>query len=272
MSETKEYMCGKCFVMMPISDQGNYERGHFDKVYEQIFKPAIEAAGYEPYRVDENKISSSIIEKIFKAIIECDMALCDLSNRNPNVLYELGIRQAYNKPVVLVQDDETEKIFDIAGISTVYYKSNRLYENVISAKEKIEAAINSTREGKEMSLIQYINVASAEYTPEDNENNVNIMLKSILNQLSELKEGENLFDYAKRNYFRSVRYVVNKHEGLTKKLLFERITNMRNIFHKKISYTNKKEYLIIEVVDIETQEIEDQIKQFINEYIGIIKE
>ena len=175
--------------MMPISDQGNYERGHFDKVYEQIFKPAIEAAGYEPYRVDENKISSSIIEKIFKAIIECDMALCDLSNRNPNVLYELGIRQAYNKPVVLVQDDETEKIFDIAGISTVYYKSNRLYENVISAKEKIEAAINSTREGKEMSLIQYINVASAEYTPEDNENNVNIMLKSILNQLSELTEG-----------------------------------------------------------------------------------
>lgn len=142
----------------------------------------------------------------------------------------------------------------------------------ISMKEKIEAAINSTREGKEMSLIQYINVASAEYTPEDNENNVNIMLKSILNQLSELKEGENLFDYAKRNYFRSVRYVVNKHEGLTKKLLFERITNMRNIFHKKISYTNKKEYLIIEVVDIETQEIEDQIKQFINEYIGIIKE
>ena len=103
MSETKEYMYGKCFVMMPISDQGNYERGHFDKVYEQIFKPAIEAAGYEPYRVDENKISSSIIEKIFKAIIECDMALCDLSNRNPNVLYELGIRQAYNKPVVLVK-------------------------------------------------------------------------------------------------------------------------------------------------------------------------
>ena len=44
-----------------------------------------------------------------------------------------------------------------------------------------------------------------------------------------------MFDYAKRNYFRSVRYVVNKHEGLTKKLLFERITNMRNIFHKKIS-------------------------------------
>lgn len=103
--------------------------------------------------------------------------------------------------------------------------------------KKLRQAINSTREGKEMSLIQYINVASAEYTPEDNENNVNIMLKSILNQLSELKEGENLFDYAKRNYFRSVRYVVNKHEGLTKKLLFERITNMRNIFHKKISYT-----------------------------------
>ena len=96
--------------------------------------------------------------------------------------------------------------------------------------------------------------------------------KNDVEEFIEKVKKENLFDYAKRNYFRSVRYVVNKHEGLTKKLLFERITNMRNIFHKKISYTNKKEYLIIEVVDIETQEIEDQIKQFINEYIGIIKE
>lgn len=43
-------------------------------------------------------------------------------------------------------------------------------------------------------------------------------------------------------------------------------------FIKKFRIPNKKEYLIIEVVDIETQEIEDQIKQFINEYIGIVKE
>ena len=106
----------KCFVIMPISDQGEYPKGHFTKVYEQIFKPAILEAGYEPYRVDEDKISNPIINKIFDAVQNCPMALCDLSNRNPNVLYELGLRQAYDKPVVLVQDEKTPRIFDVSLI------------------------------------------------------------------------------------------------------------------------------------------------------------
>lgn len=38
----------KCFVIMPISDQGDYPKGHFTKVYDQIFKPAIEAADMKP--------------------------------------------------------------------------------------------------------------------------------------------------------------------------------------------------------------------------------
>ena len=52
-----------CFVIMPISDQGDYPEGHFKKVYEQIFKPAIEVAGYEAFRVDENKMCDSIMKK-----------------------------------------------------------------------------------------------------------------------------------------------------------------------------------------------------------------
>ena len=55
----------KCFVMMPFTTPENYnDENHFDKIYEQIFKPAIEKAGYEPYRVDQNKISDPIINKI----------------------------------------------------------------------------------------------------------------------------------------------------------------------------------------------------------------
>ena len=106
----------KCFVIMPISDQGDYPSGHFTKVYEQIIKPAILSAGYEPYRVDENKISDSIIDKIFDAIQNCPMAVCDLSNNNPNVMYELGLRQAYDKPVVLIKDEKTNRVFDISAI------------------------------------------------------------------------------------------------------------------------------------------------------------
>ena len=59
----------KCFVMMPFSDHLEYEQNHFSKVFNQIIKPAIMQAGYEPVRVDQNKISDQIIAKIIENII-----------------------------------------------------------------------------------------------------------------------------------------------------------------------------------------------------------
>lgn len=182
----------RCFVMMPISDQGDYPKGHFDKVYNQIFKPAIERAGYMPYRVDENTISDSIVNKIFDAVQNCEMALCDLSNRNPNVLYELGLRQAYNKPVVLVCDDKTDKIFDVSGISTTFYNSDRLYENVLEAQDKIFDALKSTSEGKEATLVRLIRASEASFNDVtlDKDDTVNIMLQSIMKELQKLNKSD----------------------------------------------------------------------------------
>lgn len=179
----------QCFVIMPISDQGDYPKGHFTKVYEQIFKPAIMEAGYDPYRVDEDKISNPIINKIFQAVQECPMALCDLSNRNPNVLYELGLRQTYDKPVVLVQDDKTQRIFDVSGINTVQYSSERLYENVIEARKKITEAILSTKEGKENSIVKIVKaeVASMNVKEFSQEDRMEVMMNSLMSDIKELK-------------------------------------------------------------------------------------
>lgn len=187
--EKSEKVDKRCFVMMPISDQGDYPQGHFTKVYEQIFKPAIEEAGFKPYRVDENKISDAIMSKIFEAIQNCPMALCDLSNKNPNVLYELGLRQAYDKPVVLVKDDETDRIFDVSGISTVEYNSVRLYENVMLARKRITEAILSTRDGKEKTMVKIMKAEIADFSSVDvsQEDKLEIMLRGIKQDIQELK-------------------------------------------------------------------------------------
>lgn len=199
MSETNEKKKEdkeRCFVIMPISDQGDYPSGHFTKVYEQIIKPSVEDAGYEAYRVDENNICDTIINKIFSAIQECPMAICDLSNRNPNVLYELGLRQAYDKPVVLIQDDKTEKIFDVSGIATVYYKSTRLYENVIEARENIKKAILATKEGKVNTFAKIMKASAADFSQIEvsQEDKTNMILEGIYNEIRELKikDQENL--------------------------------------------------------------------------------
>jgi hypothetical protein len=107
----------KCFVIMPISNHTDYETGHFDRVYEEIIRPAVEQAGFEPKRADDIKQTHIIIIDILKSIVDSDMAICDLSSLNPNVMYELGIRQMTKKPVVLIKDSKTKRIFDIGILS-----------------------------------------------------------------------------------------------------------------------------------------------------------
>lgn len=138
-----------CFVLMPISDTSGYETGHFGRVYEHLLKPAIINAGYFPIRADDSVKTEYIVVGIIKRIVEAEMVLCDFSSRNPNVLYELGIRHAFNKPVVLIKDTRTEKIFDIQGLRYTVYDDTLRIDAVNKDSQKITEAIRET--GKNLS-------------------------------------------------------------------------------------------------------------------------
>lgn len=151
-----------CFVIMPFSDPEGYERGHFRSIYEYTFVPAIRAAGYEPLRIDDNSVSNLIHGKMMDELINATMVLCDLSTNNPNVLYELGIRHAYDKPVVLVQEMGQKRIFDIGSITSVEYHPTRLYEEVVEDQKKITKAILDTAsEKKKYSIMSLVALQSA---------------------------------------------------------------------------------------------------------------
>ena len=187
---SEENKAKPCFVIMPISDQPQYPAGHFNKIYEQIIVPAVKEAGFEPVRADSNQICDSIMQKILKNLVECDMAICDLSSRNPNVMYELGIRQAYGKKVVLIQDDATDKIFDVAGINTVFYKRDRLYENVIKAKDDIANAIKETYANGSFSLMSIANLenANVDNSKIDGVVLARLMMQSIYSKLDAMED------------------------------------------------------------------------------------
>ncbi len=110
-----------CFVIMPISDVDGYDVGHFGRVYEFIIKPACKNTGFKPVRADEVQVTNYIVVDILRRILDADMVVCDLSGRNANVLYELGIRQAFNRPVTLIRDSRTPTIFDIQGLRDLEY-------------------------------------------------------------------------------------------------------------------------------------------------------
>lgn len=136
----------ECFVIMPISDPDGYEPEHFRRVYEDLFMPACDEAGYHATRADEVRQTNLIHLDVLQKIIESPMALCDLSSRNPNVLFELGLRQAFDKPVVLVQEVGTPPIFDINPLRYASYRREMLYRQVIEDQKEIADAIRETHE------------------------------------------------------------------------------------------------------------------------------
>lgn len=133
-----------CFVIMPIADTDGYPKGHFGHVYENIIRPSCEMAGFNPVRADEVKETNLIHLDILKKLIEAPIAICDLSSRNPNVLFELGIRQAFDKPVVLIQEKDTPKIFDITPLRYLEYSQEMKYHEVLAIQQKLKASIEAT--------------------------------------------------------------------------------------------------------------------------------
>jgi hypothetical protein len=146
MENNTETAGGKpeCFILMPISEPEGYKPGHFSRVYDQIFKVACEKAGYRPIRADDVKQTNLIHLDMLQKLLEAPMAICDLSTRNPNALFELGIRQAFDKPVVLVQEIGTESIFDIAPLRYTEYRNSLFYDEVLEDQERIAKSITET--------------------------------------------------------------------------------------------------------------------------------
>lgn len=135
----------ECFVIMPISDPEGYPPGHFERVYKDLFSPAIERAGFVPRRADDVLETNVIHLDLLRRLLDAPMALCDLSSRNPNVLFELGLRQAFDKPVILVAEEGTPRIFDVDLLRFTSYRPARIYHQVIEDQQRIAEAIEATR-------------------------------------------------------------------------------------------------------------------------------
>lgn len=182
-----------CFVIMPIAECEGYEPNHFAHVYNDIIKPAVAKTDYIATRADEVKETNLIHLDILKKLIDAPIAICDLSTRNPNVLFELGIRQAFDKPVVLIQEKGTPKIFDIAPLRYLEYSKDMRYHEVIATQNKLCEAINATKgaeteAGNINSIVKLMALSSPALMPNlDNNNKELLSLDVVRSQISDLR-------------------------------------------------------------------------------------
>jgi len=181
-----------CFVVMPITDPEGYDPGHFQHIFDDIFVPACDAAGYIAVRADQIKETNLIHLDVLQRLLDSRMVLCDLSSRNPNVLFELGLRQAFDMPVVLVQEAGTPKIFDIAPLRFTEYRRARVYHEVIEDQRKLAAALVATREAFEKgsginSIVKILSLTKPAALPDVQETNRDPAFQIIRAELNDLR-------------------------------------------------------------------------------------
>ncbi len=140
MEKEEEITCG---IIMPISSIGDYNKEHWSEVKEIICESVI-SAGFSPNIVSDSDDSGIIQGRIVQNLYNNPIAVCDVSGKNPNVMFELGMRLAFDKPTIIIKDNLTSYSFDTAPIEHLGYPADLRYSSINMFKETLSDKIRST--------------------------------------------------------------------------------------------------------------------------------
>lgn len=108
-----------CFVIAPIGDPDSDTRKRSDKILKHVITPAVESCGYKAVRADKISEPGMITSQIIEHIVEDALVIADLTDRNPNVFYELAFRHVVKKPFIHIINKGEKIPFDVHGLRTV---------------------------------------------------------------------------------------------------------------------------------------------------------
>lgn len=119
-----------CFVLMPFEEP-------YTQIYEKIIKPSVEAEGFKIVKSDDIFSTKSVIEDIWENINKASLIIAEISDNNPNVMYELGICHTIGKDVMMITQNPENIPFNFRHMRTYPY------ENDITKADELKANISS---------------------------------------------------------------------------------------------------------------------------------
>lgn len=132
-----------CGIVMPISTIDSCSEEHWRDVRE-ILSESIEEAGFAAQLVSDADDAGIIQKRIIQNLYENPIVVCDVSGKNPNVMFELGMRLAFDKPTIIVKDDKTSYSFDTSPIEHLAYPRDLRFSKVVEFKEALAEKIKAT--------------------------------------------------------------------------------------------------------------------------------
>jgi hypothetical protein len=139
-----------CFVIMPFTERDErHSPGFFGEVIQSLIVPAATEAGFT-VRSARRQGSDVIQQTIVSDLLQADLVVADLTEHNPNVMFELGMRMAHDKPVALIRAKGTGGIFDVDNMLRVYDYDPDLWPSTIARDlPAIKDHIGATWENRE---------------------------------------------------------------------------------------------------------------------------
>jgi hypothetical protein len=138
----------QCGIVMPIAAMADYSESHWLDVLD-IIKDAVAETGLEANVVSYTEESSLIHSTIVQNLYDNPIVVCDVSGKNPNVMFELGLRLAFDKPTIIIKDDQTGYSFDTGNIEHLSYPRDLRFAKIVDFKNRLSEKINATLEKAE---------------------------------------------------------------------------------------------------------------------------
>lgn len=135
----------KCGLIMPISAIDGCSEAHWDEV-RVIIKEALAETPFVVELVSDSNEIGIIQKRIVQNIYDNEIVVCDVSAKNPNVMFELGMRLAFDKPAIIIKDDKTNYSFDTSPIEHLQYPRDLHYHAIQAFKIKLREKIVATHE------------------------------------------------------------------------------------------------------------------------------
>ncbi len=125
----------EAFVVMQVGDKGTPERERADEIYNYVVTPVLKELGIRAYRADLDPTPGQITPQMLRRLLDAQVVLADLTGRNPNVFYELGVAHSFARPIIALADNAKSLPFDTQDERVIELGEYREVLSVAQAEE-----------------------------------------------------------------------------------------------------------------------------------------